>query len=311
MPSTFCPRRKTFDGTLPPLLANRAVVGGRSVTALDGLHPSIASELAQHLEMKRPLAFIDLETTGTNVNADRIVEVAVLKLFPNGTTDIRSRRVKPGIPIPMEATAVHGITDEDVRDCPEFSAIAHGFSEFIADCDFAGFNVAGFDLKVLEAEFLRVGIRFSWRDRSVVDAMKIFFNREPRDLSGALRFYCGREYAAAHGAKSDVLATLEVLAGQFRRYGDLPTSLEELTELADIRNPNWIDPDGRMTWVDGVVCVGFGKHKGRSLADVLANEADYLGWMLSKDFSPEVNAIIRSVRAGVFPVRDPAERAPR
>ena len=176
----------------------------------------IARGLADHLQLRRPLAFIDLETTGTSVQNDRIVEIAVVRILPDGSGDVRSERVDPEMAIPAEATAVHGITDEDVRGEQAFRDLAPGLAEHLRDCDFAGFGVVRFDLKLLEAEFRRAKVSFSMDGRFVVDAMAIFFDREPRNLSAAVKFYCNKEFADAHAAREDVFASIEVLAGSSR-----------------------------------------------------------------------------------------------
>ena len=191
-----------------------------------------ARDLAAALKLERPLAFIDLETTGTSVSTDRIVEVAVLKLSPDGTVDLRSQRLNPGTPIPPEATAVHGITDADVSDRPSFRRLAASLLSFLDGCDIAGFGVARFDLRVLEAEFARAELQFSISERAVVDALSIFFAREPRDLRAAMQFYCSRDLEDAHSAEGDVIGSLEVLAAQLERYSDLPNEIAGLDLLS-------------------------------------------------------------------------------
>lgn len=253
----------------------------------------IAAELAKRLQLSRPLAFIDLETTGTNVTVDRIVEIAVLRIQPDGSSEMRGRRVNPGMPIPPEATAVHGITDDDLRREPEFWEFAPSLAEYLRDCDFAGFGVVRFDMKLLEIEFRRAQADFSLVGRFVVDAMAIFFDREPRNLSAAVRFYCGKDFEEAHAAREDVLASLEVLAAQFERYDGLPTSLMELGEIGVRRDPSWIDTDGKIIRVAGEPAIGFGKHRGRTLKSLVAEEPGYLRWILSSDFSDEVKSLVR------------------
>ena len=254
---------------------------------------AIAANLARRLQLTRPLAFIDLETTGTNVAVDRIVEIAILRLMPDGASELRTKRVNPAMPIPPESIAVHRITDEDVRYEPEFWELAGSLAKYLEDCDFAGFGVVRFDIKLLEAEFRRAKVPFSMDGRYVVDAMAIFFDREPRNLSAAVRFYCGKDLEDAHSAREDVLASLEVLAAQFDRYEGLPTSLPELGAVGVRREPNWIDPDGKLVRVGGETAIGFGKYRGRTLASLRADDPGYLRWILSGDFSPEVKAMVR------------------
>ena len=255
----------------------------------------------QNLKLRRPLAFIDLESTGTSPFSDRIVEIAILKTNPDGGEDFRCKRVNPGIPIPPEATAIHGITDADVASEPTFAAYARSLSGFLADCDIAGFNVSGFDLPMLEAEFRRAGVPFSREGRAVIDAMEIFHQKEPRDLAAAVRLYCGREFPEAHSSEDDVRATADVLRAQLGRYSDLPRDVESLGDLCNPANPDWIDPDGKFSWVGGAAVITFGRHKGETLQDLAAAEPDYLEWLLGQDFSPQVMEIVSDALNGRFP----------
>ncbi len=266
--------------------------------ALPTPYTRVARELATRLQLRRPLAFLDLETTGTSVQNDRIVEIAVVRIFPDGHGDVRSERVDPEVQIPAEATAVHGITDADVHGKPAFRDLAPGLAEHLADCDIGGFGVVRFDLKLLEAEFRRAKVAFSMDGRFVVDAMAIFFDREPRNLAAAVKFYCGKEFEEAHAAREDVLATIEVLAGQFERYDGLPTSLPELDDIALRRKPDWIDGDGQLVWVDGEAAIGFGKNRGKTLKALANEDPGYLDWMLRGDFSDTVKGRVREVLGG-------------
>lgn len=256
----------------------------------------------ENLKLRRPLAFVDLESTGTSPFSDRVVEIAILKISPDGAEDFRCKQVNPGVPIPAEATAVHGITDADVADEPPFRAYARSLNEFLSDCDIAGFNVARFDLPMLEAEFRRAGVAFSREGRAVIDAMAIFHQKEPRDLAAAVRLYCGRDFPEAHSSEDDVRAAADVLRAQLERYDDLPRDVEALHELLNPVDPSWIDPDGKLRWADGAPVIAFGQHKGRTLQDLAAAEPDYLEWMLGQDFSPEVMEIIREALNGKFPI---------
>ena len=259
----------------------------------------------QGLNLRRPLAFLDLETTGTSPASDRVVEIAILKVHPDGTEDFRRRRVNPGVPIPAEATAIHSISDADVADEPPFASYARSLADFLADCDIAGFNVAGFDLRMLEAEFGRAGVDFSREGRAVVDAMRIFHLKEPRHLAAAVQFYCGHDHPEAHSSEDDVRAAVDVLRAQLDRYDDLPRDVEALHELCNPVDPSWIDPDGKFRWSGSDAVVTFGQHKGRTLRDLAAAEPDYLDWMLGQDFSPEVMQIVRDALSGSFPEPPP------
>ena len=271
---------------------------GRSsaLERLEALRPT-ARKLALRLGLQRPLVHLDLESTGTDVSEDRIVEIAALKLDSSGDTILHSKKVNPGIPIPPGAAAIHGITDDDVAGCPEFGGIASKVAAFLAGCDLAGYNIAGFDLPLLEAEFRRAGVEFSLEGRRIVDAMRIFHTREPRNLEGAVRFYCGRDIEDAHSAEADTLSSFEVLVGQFKRYPDLPLDLDELDRTS--RPPEWFDRSGKLIWQDGELCLNFGKHKERALSEVVTADPGYLDWILGRDFSHEVKAAIQRARATV------------
>lgn len=262
-----------------------------------------AAILARRLNLKRPLAFIDLETTGNRVPSARIVEIAIAKLFPDGSTDIISHRVNPGVSIPPEATAIHGITDDDVRNEPEFRKLEASLTARLRDCDLAGFGIARFDLPVLEAEYQRASLTFSLEDRAVLDGMAIFFEREPRNLAAAVRFYRGHDLEGAHGAAADAAASMDVLSGQFERYSDLPTDFEALDRIASPRrrDPAWLDEHGLLLRVEGNVYLNFGKHQGVSLSEVINTSPDYVEWMLRGDFSPAIKVILKDALQGIFP----------
>lgn len=256
------------------------------------------------LELRRPLAFIDLESTGTSPERDRIVEIAVLKLHPDGREEFRCKRVNPGVPIPPDATAVHGITDADVAQEPPFIQYARGVNVFLEGCDFAGFGITRFDLPLLRAEFWRTRqIDFRWRERAVIDAMAIFHTQHPRDLSAAVQLYCGRTFPEAHAAQDDVRAAMDVLHAQLEHHQDLPRNIDDLNRLLNTEVKDWVDHDGRFVWIAGVVTCAFGANKGRSLADIAEADPDYLVWMVDRDFEPEVKEIARAALKGEFPRR--------
>ena len=268
--------------------------GARRLTQRPSTLEPKARELAGRLGLLRPLVFIDLETTGTDPLSDRIVEIGAIKLYPSGETELLHTRVNPGVPIPAGASAVHGITDELVAERPVFAETAPAVAEFLLDCDLAGFGVVRFDIPLLEAEFRRAGIEFSISHRWVVDALRIFHDRERRDLAAAVDFYTGREIEAAHSAIADAMSSVEVLWGQFERYANLPTELKELDRLSGQRrpDPSWLDPDGRLVWRDGRVLMNFGRYAGRALVDVRSEDPGYLEWVLQRDFSDEVKKAI-------------------
>jgi DNA polymerase-3 subunit epsilon len=244
---------------------------------------SPGGSMLKNIVLERPLAVIDLETTGTDTKLDRIVEVSVLKLSPGGEPDHRTRRVNPGVPIPPEATAVHGITDDDVADMPSFRAIAPGLARYLDGCDLCGFNILKYDLRLLAAEYNRAGVAFPVAGRKVIDACHIFHQRERRDLAAAYRFYCGLDHIGAHGAAADVLATLAILDAQVSHYGDLPRTVDGLHEHCT--DPKALDMSGMFgRCEEGTVVFIRGKYKGRSLDDIARTKPDYLQWMLRDDY---------------------------
>ncbi len=255
-------------------------------------------------QLDRPLAVFDIESTGIAPRADRIVELAVIKLMPNNTRQTRTWRINPGMPIPPEATAIHGITDEDVADCPAFDKVAQEILDTLEGCDLGGYNHMRFDIPMLIEEFDRVGIRFETAGRRIVDAQRIFHRREPRDLTAALSFYCGEMHLDAHGAEADVAATIRVLEGQFERYKDLPRDIDELHEYCDPRDPSWLDSAGRLRWADGEVVFNFSKNKGRTLKDVIENDTGFIKWMLRADFPRDTKEILQDAMDGKWPKQD-------
>ena len=245
------------------------------------------------LPLERPLVVFDTETTGTNSRSDRIIEIACLKIHPDGRREDWVRRFQPGVPIPPTSTAIHGIADADVAHAPRFREIAAELAAFLEGCDLAGYNIAGFDLPVLRAEFLRAGVPFEVTDRRLVDAQRIFFSREPRHLSAAARFYCESDHEGAHGALADAEMTLRVFAGQLRRYAELPRSVAELHDLFCAGIDQDLDPEGRFRLVNGEPTVNFGKNRGRRLRDISREEPGFLKWVIKGDFSEPVKQIAR------------------
>ena len=253
------------------------------------------------LPLKKPLVIFDLETTGVNVRLDRIVEIGALKLCPDGRRENWKRRINPQRPIPPGATAIHGIRDEDIAAAPTFAEVAFDLQRFLAGCDFAGFGVLKFDLPLLSEEFRRANLTFATADAKIVDVQRIYHLREPRTLTAALRFYRDKDHTGAHGAEADVLATLEVLEGQFERYPDLPHDVDALDQLCQPKREENLDSGGRLKWRDGEVTIGFGQKSGSTLRELAAKDPSYLKWILNKDFPPEVKQIVRDALEGKFP----------
>ena len=257
--------------------------------------------MLNELNLERPLAVLDLETTGISPRADRIVEIAAVRITPDGKHQIYRRRVNPGIPIPAEATRIHGISDGDVADCPAFADIAEEVYAFLATCDLAGYNVARFDVPMLIEEFIRAGIDFDADERRVVDVQTIFHKHEPRDLTAALAYYCGELHVDAHGAEADTLATARVLEGQLGKYPDLPREVAALDQYCNPRDPDWVDRQGRLKWRDGEIVLNFGRKKGTLLRELVDNDPNFVKWMLRSDFPKDTRRVVSDAAQGRWP----------
>lgn len=247
------------------------------------------------LKLKRPLIIFDTETTGTDPKTDRIIELAVVKLGPDGSREEKCRRFNPLVPIPKDATAVHGITNEDVKDEPPFAKMAggkQGIAAYFRGCDLGGYNIIGFDIPILLAELERAGETLELTDVAIIDAYRIFTSREPRDLTAALKFYCDKEMTNAHTALGDVLATSDVLAAQLDRYEDLPEDPDELDR--SLRDPNWVDRQGKIRLVDGRMTISFGRNKGKALEELARDEPDYLRWMITNRVAHDARKVIEN-----------------
>ena len=251
------------------------------------------------LNLNKPICFFDLETTGTNPGKDKIVEIAVLKIDINNQKKEMVWRVNPECPIPEEASSVHGITDEMVKDQPIFKQFSKEIYNFIEGCDLGGYNIDKFDLPLLVEEFIRSGIDVSsFVKVKTVDVQTIFFKKEPRDLSSALKFYCNKDHGNAHTALDDTLATYEVLLSQLDKYHDLEPSVDFLSTLTR-RNKN-IDFAGRIIEDDnGDAIFNFGKHKGKKVKEVLTKEKGYYSWMMNSDFPEYTKKVITQVKLGL------------
>lgn len=247
------------------------------------------------LNLKNPLVFFDLETTGININTDRIVEICYLKVHPNGNEESKTLRINPEMPIPAESSAIHGIYDEDVKDCPTFKEVAKSIARDIEGCDLAGFNSNRFDVPVLAEEFLRAGVDIDMSKRKFVDVQVIFHKMEQRTLSAAYKFYCEKCLEDAHTAEADTRATYEVLKSQLERYPELKNDVAFLAEYSSF-NRN-VDFAGRMVYNDaGVEVFNFGKYKGIPVEEVLEKDPGYYGWILGNDFTLHTKAMLTKIR---------------
>lgn len=248
------------------------------------------------LNLKNPLVFFDLETTGINITKDRIVEISFLKVHPNGKEEVKSRRINPEMPIPAQATAIHGITDDDVKDCPTFKQVAKSLADQLEGCDLAGFNSSRFDVPMLSEEFLRAGVDFDMSKRKFVDVQIIFHRKEQRTLEAAYKFYCEKELENAHSAEADAIATYEVLKSQLNRYPDLVNDIETLSKEYSSFNNN-VDFAGRMIFDEkGVEVFNFGKHKGKPVSEILKKEPSYYAWMMDGDFPLNTKQMLTKIR---------------
>ena len=247
------------------------------------------------LNLKRPIIFFDLETTGVDTAKDRIVEISMAKIMPDGEEIVKTRKINPEMHIPEEATAIHGITDEDVKDCPTFAQVAKSLEQFIRGCYFGGFNSNRFYLPVLVEEFLRAGVDVDFKRRKFIDVQNIFHKKEQRTLVAAYKFYCDKDLDDAHSAEADTLATYEVLKAQLERYPDLENDIDKLAEFST--RAETADYAGRILFNEkGEEIFGFGKYKGRSVEEVFRMEPSYYAWMMNGDFPLYTKKVITEIR---------------
>lgn len=262
---------------------------------LEGIIPGKLSHLKRHQAMKlklsRPVCVFDLETTGVNTSKDRIVELAIIKLFPDGERVEKQTYLNPEMPIPAEASAVHGITDEMVKDQPTFRQISKALLEFVSGCDFLGYNCLRFDVPLLVEEFYRAKLQHPFAEARVIDAFRIFCRKEERTLSAALKFYCGEELGGAHSANADTEATLRVLLGQLEHYSDLGDEVDGLSDYCG--EEGLVDYSRKILLKDGAYVYNFGKHKGKPVTE----EIGYAKWMLNGDFPEDTKAHLQRIIA--------------
>lgn len=264
------------------------------------------------LKLTKPIIFFDLETTGVNVVKDRIVEIGTLKVFIDGTTETKNIRINPTIPIPKEVTAIHGISDDDVKDCPTFGAIANMLNQYFFNCDLAGYNSNKFDIPLLVEEFLRAGITFDLKGRRLVDVQNIFHKMEQRTLSAAYMYYCSKEHVNAHSAEADTIATYEILLSQIEKYENtefkdhsgniskpIKNDIQSLYEFSF--NSKNADLVGHIVYNEkGIEVFNFGKYKGKSVEEIFAKESSYYDWMMKSDFPLSTKNTITSIKLRGF-----------
>ena len=248
------------------------------------------------LQLKRPLVFFDIESTGLSPEKDRIVEISLIKVYPDGHEEVRTRRINPERHIPEESTAVHGITDDDVRDCPTFRQVAKSLASMIQGCDIAGYNSNRFDVPLLGEEFIRAGVEVDFSRCRFIDVQTIFHKMERRTLESAYKFYCKKDLTEAHSAEADTRATLEVLKAQLDRYPeDLQNDVEFLSSFTTQQRN--LDLAGRFVYNEkDEVVINFGKHKGTPVAEVLKKEPGYYDWVMKADFSEDTKQHLTRLR---------------
>ena len=251
------------------------------------------------IQLKKPLAFFDLETTGINIAKDRIVEISILRIDPGGKRDNITLRINPEMPIPAVATAIHGISDKDVEDAPVFSQVAKNLTHLLEGCDLAGYNAGKFDVPILAEEFLRVNVNFDLKRCRVIDVQNIFHKMEQRTLAAAYRFYCNKTLDNAHSAEADTFATYEILDAQIEKYQELKNDVEFLSEFSFFtRN---VDFAGRIVYNDdGLEVFNFGKHKGRAVEEVLREEPSYFSWMMNGEFPLYTKRVLTEIKIRAF-----------
>lgn len=262
------------------------------------------------LNLKKPLCFFDLETTGTQITKDRIVQLAVVKLLLDGSKTSKNYLINPGIPIPPEIAAIHGITDEKVKDAPSLAQVADDIIEFMEDADLAGYNSNKFDIPFMVEEFYRVGIPFPMEGRNFVDVQNIFHKMEQRTLTAAYQFYCGKTMENAHDALYDTEVTLDVFLAQLSRYEQLSSEVPELAAFSSNSPMGAVDFAGRLAKnQQGVIMYNFGKHKGRTVEEVLKIEPGYYGWMLEADFPFQTKDCLRAEVARLKAIKEANKEA--
>ncbi|WP_055448836.1 3'-5' exonuclease [Lacinutrix mariniflava] len=251
------------------------------------------------LNLTKPICFFDLETTGINISKDRVVEISILKVFPNGNKESKTWLVNPEMPIPAETSAIHGVTDERVANEPTFKELAKEISVMTKDCDLAGFNSNRFDIPLLAEEMLRADMDFDMKGRVAVDVQTIFHKMEKRTLGAAYKFYCDKSLENAHTAEADTLATYEVLKAQLDRYEDLENDTKFLAEFSS--HKKFADFAGFINFnEDGEECFSFGKHKNKKVLDVLDKEPGYFGWLLNADFPLYTKKVLTAIKLRAF-----------
>lgn len=255
------------------------------------------------MKVSHPLVIFDLETTGTWIEKDKIIEIAMIKILPDGTEEIYDQRINPGIPIPPFVAELTGISDEDVKGAPHFREKVKEVLDFIGDADIGGFNVERFDLPLLQREVGEAGLAFNWDNRKVFDCQKVFHLNEKRDLTAAYKLYCEEDLKNAHSALADTRATLDILKAQVVKYGEGDDSLDSLQRFDYTNQPDFYDDDRKFRWWNGRLYMMFGKYARKySLQEMVKKDPAYLEWVLSANFGESVKNLIRNALNGIYPI---------
>ena len=251
------------------------------------------------LQLNRPIAFLDLETTGVSLSADRIIEIAIIKILPDGSRQVKRKLINPQMAIPKSSTDIHGITDEMVKDAPTFKQAGNEIKQYLENCDLGGYNSNRFDIPILMEEFLRAGMEVDLSNRRMIDVQHIFYTMEPRTLTAAYKFYCQKELINAHSAEADVDATIDVFLSQLQKYEKLGNSVDSV--LAAIGEDKIVDYARRFCFDDkGVEVFNFGKFKGRAVSEVLKSEPQYYDWMMKGDFPLDTKRRLTEIKLSLL-----------
>jgi DNA polymerase-3 subunit epsilon len=263
------------------------------------------------MKLTRPIIFFDIEATGTDTTRDRIVEIALIKIHPDDRREEKILRINPGIKISVEVIAIHGITNEDVAGAPSFKTIAPQLLEFLDGCDFGGFGITRFDIPLLIEEFKRVEITFPKDDPGILDGLTIFHRKEPRDLTAAFQFYCGKTLVGAHGARADALASQEVFYAQLKRYPDLIPNVQGMHAFCNKQDERFVDSRGKLLWKDGEAAINFGKYKGELLRKMVKDQRDYIEWIVNEGkFNQDFVDICWKALRGEYPSKKKGDLKP-
>jgi len=259
-------------------------------------------KLMKDLKLEKALVIFDLETTGVMVDIDKVLELAYIKIYPDGKKEEKTYKINPGIKIPIESIEVHKITNEDVSDWSYFKDYANELLDVFSNCYYGGFNIIGFDLPMLQKEFKEAGLNFEYKTEDIIDSKVIFHTMEKRDLSAAYKFYCDKDHIDAHSAMGDIIATEDILRSQIEKYPDIMNK-DFMQNMHSGKDDRYVDSDRRFYWRDGEAHFNFGKHRGKSLQKIASFDSGFLNWMLQADFGPEVKEIINNALNGIMPTK--------